>query len=199
MHTPATTFGRCPFLFTVGMSFDPLLERLDLYCATVCAISSRYYTERSELYSIAMHFAKSAAANALIDGWKSVEVCQAYILMSVYSLPSRKWEEAREWLYLGLAIRMATDLNLHLPSTTKVVNEQHERELLNRTRTWLICHNLVGYPFRVCVTLRYRARSNPVLGSVNVCPTRQAVHHSGRLDHSQLEGVVAPQQVQSSL
>ena len=118
---------------------------LDSRETTVCAISSRFYTERPELYSIAMHFAKSAAANALIDGWKSVEVCQAYILMSVYSLPSRKWEEAREWLYLGLAIRMATDLNLHLPSTSKVVNEQHERELLNRTRTWLICHNLVGH------------------------------------------------------
>lgn len=71
----------------------------------MCAISSRYYTERPELYSIAMHFAKLAAASALIDGFKSVEVVQAYILLAVYALPSRKWEEAREWMYLGLAIR----------------------------------------------------------------------------------------------
>jgi len=72
-----------------------------------------------------------------------VELCQAYILMSVYPMHARRWEEDRTWLYLGLAIRMATDLNLHQPSaTTKFVNEAHERELLNRTRTWLICFNL---------------------------------------------------------
>lgn len=54
-----------------------------------------------------MHFAKSAAANALIDGWKSVELCQAYILMSIYAVPARRWEEDRSWLYTGLAIRFA--------------------------------------------------------------------------------------------
>lgn len=52
-----------------------------------------------------MHFAKHSAANALIDGWKSVELCQAYILMSVYAVPARRWEEDRSWLYTGLAIR----------------------------------------------------------------------------------------------
>ncbi|CAE6434410.1 unnamed protein product [Rhizoctonia solani] len=125
MHTPAFVFGRCPFLFT-----------------TICAISSRYYTKRPELYTIAMHFAKQSAATALIDGWKSVELVQAYILMSVYPVPARRWEEDRTWLYLGLAIRMATDLNLHLPWQGKATGEAHEREILNRTRTWLICFNL---------------------------------------------------------
>ncbi|KAG8686322.1 hypothetical protein FRC11_009129, partial [Ceratobasidium sp. 423] len=125
MHTPAFVFGRCPFLFTA-----------------ICAISSRYYTKRPELYTIAMHFAKQSAATALIDGWKSVELVQAYILMSVYPVPARRWEEDRTWLYLGLAIRMATDLNLHLPWQGKATGEAHEREILNRTRTWLICFNL---------------------------------------------------------
>ncbi|KAG8736497.1 hypothetical protein FRC11_002610, partial [Ceratobasidium sp. 423] len=124
MHTPAFVFGRCPFLFTA-----------------ICAISSRYYTKRPELYTIAMHFAKQSAATALIDGWKSVELVQAYILMSVYPVPARRWEEDRTWLYLGLAIRMATDLNLHLPWQGKATGEAHEREILNRTRTWLICFN----------------------------------------------------------
>lgn len=89
-----------------------------------------------------MHFARSAAASSLIDGFKSVELCQAYLLMSTYSVPARRWEEDRSWLYLGLAIRIATDLNLHQPSSTKPTSEKHERELLNRTRTWLICFNL---------------------------------------------------------
>ncbi|CAE6458081.1 unnamed protein product [Rhizoctonia solani] len=125
IHTPAFVFDRCPFLFTA-----------------ICAISSRYYTKRPELYSIAMHFAKQSAAMALIDGWKSVELIQAYILMSVYPAPARLWEEDRTGLYLGLAIRMATDLKLHLPGQGKAAGEAHEREILNRTRTWLVCFNL---------------------------------------------------------
>lgn len=74
---------------------------------SVCAISSRYYVGKSEIYPIAMHFAKHSAANALINGWKSVELCQAYILMSIYAVPARRWEEDRSWLYTGLAIRYA--------------------------------------------------------------------------------------------
>lgn len=37
---------------------------------------------------------------------------------------------------------IATDLNLHQPSSTKITSEKHEREILNRTRTWMICFNL---------------------------------------------------------
>ncbi|EMD31564.1 hypothetical protein CERSUDRAFT_119609 [Gelatoporia subvermispora B] len=125
LHTPASTFARCPFLFTV-----------------VCAVSSRYYTEKSEIYPIAMHFAKHAAAEGLLNGWKSVELAQAYILMSIYSVPARRWEEDRSWLYTGLAIRIATDLNLHQISTVQPKNEQHKREIWNQTRLWLICYNL---------------------------------------------------------
>ncbi|KAG2335810.1 hypothetical protein BDR05DRAFT_1006429 [Suillus weaverae] len=68
---------------------------------TVCAVSSRYYKEKSEIYPVAMHFAKHSAANALINGWKSVELCQAYILLSIYAVPARRWEEDRSWLYTG--------------------------------------------------------------------------------------------------
>ncbi|KAL0066966.1 hypothetical protein AAF712_005955 [Marasmius tenuissimus] len=125
IHTPAATFARCPFLFTV-----------------ICAVSSRYYAEKSEIYPIAMHFAKHSAANALVDGWKSVELCQAYILMSIYAVPARRWEEDRSWLYTGLAIRIATDLNLHMLPATKSHNEKQEREVLNRMRVWMICFNL---------------------------------------------------------
>jgi hypothetical protein len=46
-----------------------------------------------------MHFSKSAASSALIDGWKSVELCRAYILMTIYAWPAGRWEEDRGWLY----------------------------------------------------------------------------------------------------
>ncbi|KAG8945173.1 hypothetical protein FRC04_001152 [Tulasnella sp. 424] len=126
IHTPVDVFGRSPFLFTV-----------------ICAVASRYYTEKPHIYSVAMHYAKTAAAMALVEGIKSVETAQAYIIMSVYPIPARRWEEDRSWLYLRLAIGMATDLSLHVPSsTTKFLDERHEREILNRTRTWIICFNL---------------------------------------------------------
>ncbi|KAJ7034975.1 hypothetical protein C8F04DRAFT_1346236 [Mycena alexandri] len=117
LYTPQKTCYRSPFLFTV-----------------VCAIASRFYTERPELYPQAMHFAQLAAGTALISGHKCVELCQGYILLSLYPVPAKRWEEERGWLYLGLAIRMAIDLNLHLPNTAKPINEAHAREMLNRTR-----------------------------------------------------------------
>ncbi|KAG1765482.1 glycoside hydrolase superfamily [Suillus placidus] len=89
----------------------------------VCAVSSRYYKEKSEIYPVAMHFAKHSAANALINGWKSVELCQAYILMSIYAVPARRWEEDRSWLYTGRTCGAV--------STTQ---PQTEREMLNRAR-----------------------------------------------------------------
>ncbi|KAF7290709.1 hypothetical protein MIND_01311600 [Mycena indigotica] len=126
LHTPQNTFGRCPFLYTV-----------------ICAVSSRYSTEKAKIYAVAMHFAKQSAATALIDGWKSVELCQAYVLLSLFAAPTGKWEEDRSWMYAGLAVRLATDLNLdQVPNSKPAADETAEREQLNRTRVWLICFNL---------------------------------------------------------
>ncbi|KAI9000635.1 hypothetical protein BD414DRAFT_8317 [Trametes punicea] len=125
LYTAQRTYWRSPFLFTV-----------------VCGIASRFFSERPSLYQRAMDCARLAAGSTLIGGQKSVETVQAYILLSLYPVPARKWEEDRCWVYLGLAIRIATDLNLHHPNTVEPKNEQHAREMLNRTRTWLNCFNL---------------------------------------------------------
>ncbi|KAH8112586.1 hypothetical protein DFH11DRAFT_463167 [Phellopilus nigrolimitatus] len=125
LYTAQKTYWRSPFLFTV-----------------ICAIASRYYPDHSGLYEELITYAQLAAGTALISGPKNVETVSAYILLSLYPVPMRRWEEDRTWLYLGLAIRVATDLNLHHPSTVRPRNEQHARELLNRTRVWLNCFNL---------------------------------------------------------
>ena len=72
---------------------------------TVCALSSRYFTEKPELFGLAMHLAKAAAASNFLDGWKTLEMCQAYLLLGAYSPPARRWEEDRTWFYTGLAFR----------------------------------------------------------------------------------------------
>ncbi|KAJ7774694.1 hypothetical protein B0H14DRAFT_2964685 [Mycena olivaceomarginata] len=123
-------------------ALDPTLFRSPFLFTVVCALASKFCTERPELYPQAMHFAQMAAGTALIGGQKRVDLVQAYLLMATYPVPSRRWDEDRGWIYLGLAIRMATDLNLHLPSTATPVNETHAREMLNRARTWLHCFNL---------------------------------------------------------
>ncbi|KAK0440529.1 hypothetical protein EV421DRAFT_1737195 [Armillaria borealis] len=71
------------------------------------------------IYPIAMHFVKYSAANALVqDEMKSVELCQAYILMSIYAVPERSWDRDQTWLHTGLAVSIANAL--HLDQTPKI-------------------------------------------------------------------------------
>ncbi|TFY56655.1 hypothetical protein EVG20_g8846 [Dentipellis fragilis] len=122
IHTPVAVLKRCPFLFTV-----------------VCAVSSRYHTRRPALYKMAMHFAKASAASAFIDGWKCIEMVQAYLIMAAYGVPTRRWEEDRSWFYSGVAFRLAMELDLNRPSRPRPSDERYEREMLNRYRTWMVC------------------------------------------------------------
>jgi len=57
---------------------------------------------------------------------------------------------------------MAKDLNLHQPSQTRSVDEQSVRESRNRTRVWLVCHNID----RSAITLFGRAETLPGEGEV---------------------------------
>ncbi|PSS11025.1 hypothetical protein PHLCEN_2v3321 [Hermanssonia centrifuga] len=123
IHTPASVLGRCPFLFTV-----------------ICAVSSRFYEEKPDMYTMAVHFAKTAAANSFLDGWKTVEMCQAYALMAAYMPAARRWDEDRTWFYSGIAFRLAIDLDLNRPPSVKPTDERSEREILNRLRTYVVCY-----------------------------------------------------------
>ncbi|KAG8735421.1 hypothetical protein FRC10_010613 [Ceratobasidium sp. 414] len=92
-----------------------------------------------------MHSAEQSARTALIDGRRTVEVVQACTLLSAYPVPTHLREEDRTQVYLDLAIRIAIGLNLHLPWQGDATDEAHERETLNRTRTWLILFNMWGF------------------------------------------------------
>ncbi|KAK0471060.1 hypothetical protein IW261DRAFT_1513660 [Armillaria novae-zelandiae] len=123
--TPKSTLARCPILFTV-----------------ICAIASRYHPPKSSIYRVAMHFAKCSAANALVlDEMKSVELCQAFLLMSIYTVPEGSWDRDQTWLYIGIAVSIATALHLNqTPKSNSVtVTESEEREYLNRVRVWQFC------------------------------------------------------------
>ncbi|KAL0572941.1 hypothetical protein V5O48_009031 [Marasmius crinis-equi] len=123
LHMPTKLIQSSPFLFTV-----------------ICAIASRYYTSKPGLYLIAQEFARDAAGKALIGGQKSVDICQAYLLLGVYPVPKKKWAEDRSWLFQGVAIRMAIELELDQPAPPHC----DFRESLNRMRTWLNCYCVDG-------------------------------------------------------
>ena len=52
-----------------------------------------------------MTYAQLAAGTTLISGPKTVDSVAAYILLSLYPVPMKKWEDDRTWLYLGMALR----------------------------------------------------------------------------------------------
>ncbi|TFY66660.1 hypothetical protein EVG20_g4425 [Dentipellis fragilis] len=123
IHTPSKLIWASPFLFTV-----------------ICALGSRFYSQRPNLYPLAMEFARDAAGKALVDGSKSVDICQAYLLMAVYPMPGKNWNNDRSWILMGVAIRMAIELALHKPPPS----DCDEREVANRIRTWLNCFCVDG-------------------------------------------------------
>ncbi len=80
-------------------------------------------------------------------GFKSVEICQAFLLLTTWNQPAERFEEERTYAFSGIAIRMATDLNLHrktaatLPAdASEEMKTLYHREVMNRERCWLFCY-----------------------------------------------------------
>jgi len=126
-HTPSLVCSRSPFLLT-----------------TVCSISSKFYTARPDLHARLTELAKKLAFSVPAQGYKSVEIVQAYLLLTLYGCGAvERYEQDKTWLLLGMAIRMATDLNLHRKTAvTSQDNSQgrtRDREVHNRERTWILC------------------------------------------------------------
>ncbi|THH20910.1 hypothetical protein EW146_g561 [Bondarzewia mesenterica] len=143
-HTPALVCSRSPFLLT-----------------TICAISSKHYTARPELHAKLTDLSKRLAFSVPAQGYKSVEIVQAYLLLVLWGCgPVERYEQDKTWFLLGMAIRMATDLNLHRKTATTSTGTEEgkarDREVHNRERTWLLCFALdrsvgaqMGKPFSI--------------------------------------------------
>ncbi|SJL12170.1 uncharacterized protein ARMOST_15591 [Armillaria ostoyae] len=126
-HTPSLVCSRSPFLLT-----------------TICAISSKFYTEKPDLHPRLNELAKKLAFSVPARGYKSLEIVQAYLLLTLWGCGAvERFEQDKTWLLLGMAIRMATDLNLHRKTTISTQDGQdagaREIEVHNRERTWIFC------------------------------------------------------------
>ncbi|KAJ7578465.1 fungal-specific transcription factor domain-containing protein [Mycena floridula] len=126
-HTPSLVCSRSPFLLT-----------------TICAIASKFYEAKPELHLRLTELAKKLAFSVPAKGYKSVEIVQAYLLLTLWGCGAvERYEQDTTWLLLGMAIRMGTDLNLHRKTAVASQDTQEGRardlEVHNRERTWLLC------------------------------------------------------------
>ena len=72
----------------------------------VCAIASKFYDARPELHSRLTNLARKLAFTVPEKGYKSVEIVQAYLLLTLWgSGPVERYEQDKTWLLLGMGIR----------------------------------------------------------------------------------------------
>ncbi|KIO13589.1 hypothetical protein M404DRAFT_122870 [Pisolithus tinctorius Marx 270] len=129
-HTPSLVCSRSPFLLT-----------------TICAIASKFYPVRADLHGKLSDIAQKLAFSVPAKGYKSLEIIQAYLLLTLWGCGAvERYEYDKTWLLLGMAIRMATDMNLHRKTTVKsddtAEGRARDKEVHNRERTWYLCFAL---------------------------------------------------------
>ncbi|CAE6464408.1 unnamed protein product [Rhizoctonia solani] len=122
IHSPRTLLQRCPLLFTI-----------------VLTIASRDYPVRPNLYPRLLQQAKLSASAALVDGLKDADTVQALLLVAAYPPPVQRFTDDRTSLFVGMALRMATDLNLHRAYRKAPSSRTEALELANHARTWRAC------------------------------------------------------------
>ena len=76
---------------------------VDLH-VSVCALALRYCTKTPHLHEFTMDVVRDAITGTLENCLKTIETCQAYILLALYPVPQKKWTEDRRWLIVGVAV-----------------------------------------------------------------------------------------------
>ena len=147
LHTPTFVSARSTFLFTASKCRLRICAVSLAELPIVCAVASKFYRKRPELYGLCIPHARFLASKAIDQGYKSVEIVQAYMLLAYYNSPTERFENDRTYTYSGIAIRMAVELNLwRSPNLPDGLDEASiaafHIETRNREKTWLQVFNL---------------------------------------------------------
>lgn len=117
-----------------------LLQRSPALFNAICCVSGSYYEARPELLPLLREFAKNELGSFPME--KSLEFVQAQLLYLTFKpIPAGSYNMDTNWIRIGLAVRMAQDLNLphaHLIKTDTVPAWR----IKSMSRTWLLCTNL---------------------------------------------------------
>ncbi|KAG6879962.1 hypothetical protein C0992_008896 [Termitomyces sp. T32_za158] len=117
LHSVAYVRSKCPFLFT-----------------TLIMAGCKFF--RHESYKQCQKLANDFAVRAFAEGWKRVEVVQAFACLTYWKEP----DENRTWTYIGYACRMAVELKLNRYRAHPPPNETPVQLLERRNceRTYLV-------------------------------------------------------------
>lgn len=137
-HTVPRVGDASPFLFSV-----------------ILYIAATYHRERRNLRSALHDEMNALIGQSITSGPKSIEVVQGFLLLYQWNTPSADPADDRAWLLSGVALRLATEMQLHraqkrlvathtpLPTQSKLnesadVHGETDRERINRERCWLM-------------------------------------------------------------
>jgi len=82
------------------------IYHLSLTLPPVCAIAAKFYSEKPDLHAKLTDISKKLAFSVPMHGYKSLEIVQAYLLLSLYGSGAvERYEQDRTWMLLGMAIR----------------------------------------------------------------------------------------------
>ncbi|KAF7964495.1 hypothetical protein HWV62_6889, partial [Athelia sp. TMB] len=135
LHTVAYVRSKCPLLFS-----------------TLIMAGAKFF--RPEIFKQCQKLANDLAVRAFADGWKRVEVVQAFACLTYWKEPddnvgrpliSRDYiltipPSQRTWTYIGYACRMAVELGLnrHVERPSPHESPRQLLERRNRERTYLV-------------------------------------------------------------
>nr|QBH67527.1 hypothetical protein UEMT_1993 [Ustilago esculenta] len=129
--------------------FDPFLHSVTFvrmrsaFLTTVISAMAARFSDTTQDATLATtldkHWQEKLLPMILLGGYKSVEISQAFLILTTYSRPTNRLVDDRSWQYLGFAIRTATEVGVNrkvTPSENLLGNEQVARRVRNRERLW---------------------------------------------------------------
>ncbi|KAK0559490.1 hypothetical protein OC844_004369 [Tilletia horrida] len=127
-----------PFLHSVGS-----VRRRSAFLTTVIiSLAARFVdTQRDAALAVSLEhlWLGKQLPRILSEGYKSIEIAQAFVILAMFHKPMRSLADDRSWQYLGFAIRMATEIGVNRrikPSEAVRSREQVRRRERNRERLW---------------------------------------------------------------
>ena len=140
----------------VSFILDPLLHNFEavkesaLLSSAVFLVGARGDPDGTfELCNrLQQHILQVLIPATFLDGYRSIEIVQALLILSAYHPPTEKASEDRTWTWIGMAIRIASSLeakpcvNSHrtLSGSSAPGDEARIRKARNIERTWLNLH-----------------------------------------------------------
>ncbi|KAM0789318.1 hypothetical protein ACM66B_000155 [Microbotryomycetes sp. NB124-2] len=107
-------------------------QQSSILFSTLLAVSARHF--RPELYQSLHSQATTLVARGVFGSTFDIGLLQSLMLLVYWKEPG----DATAFLRVGIIVRLAYQLRLHVPRTSRLPAEEHEARLtLNRERTWL--------------------------------------------------------------